>query len=71
MDNKQIAEAFLKHSEIIASLAIKYSMLETLLIEKGVLTEEECLHVSKSLTEVFVQKAKEQIEQIENNTNSD
>lgn len=71
MDNKQIAESFLKHSEIIASLAIKYSMLETLLIEKGVLTEEECLHVSKSLTELFVQKAKEQIEQIENNTNSD
>lgn len=43
-------------SQVIATLALRITTLETLLLEKGIITEEEAVKKTTELTEAFVKQ---------------
>ncbi|MCK9567680.1 hypothetical protein M0R72_01865 [Candidatus Pacearchaeota archaeon] len=57
--DKAIQELFVSQSQVIATLALRISVLEKLLLEKKILTEAEILKDTEILGKEFAAKTQE------------
>lgn len=57
--DKAIQELFVSQSQVIATLALRISVLEKLLLDKKILTEEEIIKVTEVLGREFAEKTQE------------
>jgi TPP-dependent pyruvate/acetoin dehydrogenase alpha subunit len=63
MDDKTIHELFAKQGQVITTSALRISVLEKLLLDKGVLTKEELAEVTRSVSEELTSQIREALKQ--------
>lgn len=62
MDDRAIQELFARQGQVIATLALRVTTLEVLLLEKGNITEEEVIKKATELSKEFTSKIQEAIQ---------
>jgi len=62
MDDRTIQELFARQGQVIATLALRVTTLEVLLLEKGSITEEEVVKKATELSKEFTVKTQEAIQ---------
>ena len=62
--DKDITELFVSQSQVIATLALRVSVLEKLLLDKKIITDTEVINETQVMAKEFTAKTKEMFQKI-------
>lgn len=62
MNDEMIKELFARQGQVIATLALRITTLERLLLEKNIITEDEAVKKTTELSEEFTKQTQEALQ---------